>query len=179
MPDNTAPGYCESSIVKPTSPAYSAEVATKAGKWCKLRRLNPKGFTLVEIVTALVIIGVLSVIAAVRFTGTSTISVRGAADMIQADIRYAQEAAMAEHTAKSVIFSTGSSAYTFSPASGMDPLGKLPSEVTISSDTVKFTFNTLGEPSFLPEDKDFVKISAGGQYKTIRVTKYTGKVGME
>lgn len=134
-----------------------------------------KGFTLIEIVTTLVIIGVLSVIAAVRFTGTSTISVRGAADMIQTDIRYAQEVAMAEHTAKSVIFSTGSSSYTFSPASGMDPLGELPSGVTISNDFTA-TFNTLGEPT--AGGGGSVSISADGQSKTISVYNYTGKVSI-
>ena len=138
--------------------------------------INHKGFTLIEIVTTLVIIGVLSVIAAVRFTGTSTISVRGAADMIQADIRYAQEVAMAEYMAKSVIFSTGSSAYTFSPASGMDPLGELPSGVTISNDFT-VTFNTLGEPT--AGGGGSVSISADGQSKTISVTSYTGKVDID
>ena len=151
MPDNTDMWYCESSIV------------------------NHKGFTLIEIVTTLVIIGVLSVIAAVRFTGTSTISARGAADMIQADIRYAQEAAMAEHTAKSVNFSTGSSAYTFSPESSMDPLGELPSGVIISNDFT-VTFNTLGEPT--SGGGGSVGISADGQIKTVSVTDYTGRVSI-
>jgi len=134
-----------------------------------------KGFTLIEIVATLVIIGVMSVTAAVRLTGTSTISVRGAAEMIQTDIRYAQEVAMAEHTAKSVIFSNGSSAYTFSPASGMDPLGELPSGVTISNDFT-VTFNTLGEPT--SGGGGSVSISADGQIKTISVTNYTGKVSI-
>jgi MSHA pilin protein MshC len=144
--------------------------------YCKLSIVNHKGFTLIEIVTTLVIIGVLSVIAAVRFTGTSTISARGAADMIQADIRYAQEAAMAKHTAKSVNFSTGSSAYTFSPASGMDPLGELPLGITISNDFI-VTFNTLGEPT--AGGGGSVSISADGQIKTVSVANYTGKVSIE
>ena len=136
-----------------------------------------KGFTLIEVIAVLVIVGILAAIAAVRFTGTSTISVRGAAEMIQADIRYAQEAAMAEHTAKSVIFSNGSSAYTFSPASDMDPLGELPSGVTIAN-TFTVTFNSLGEPAF-PEGGQSVSVSDGTNTKTISISNYTGKVGIE
>ena len=137
---------------------------------------NPKGFTVIEIIAVLVVVGVLAAIAAVRFRGTSTISVIGAAEMIQADIRYAQEAAMAEHTAKSVIFNNGSSVYTFSPASGMDPLGELPSGVTIGNNFT-VTFNPLGEPT--AGGGGSVSVSADGQSKTISITNYTGKVGIE
>lgn len=98
--------------------------------------------------------------------------------MIQADIRYAQEVAMAEHTAKSVIFTTDSSAYTFDPESSMDPLGELPSGVTISNDFT-VTFNTLGEPTFPGGKLVSVSDDDGTNTKTITVSDYTGKVGME
>jgi len=132
-----------------------------------------KGFTLIEIVATLVIIGVLTAIATTRFIDTSTISVRGAADMIQADIRYAQETAMTGHISKSVIFSTGSPAYTFSPASGMDPLGELPSGVTIETNFT-VTFNSLGEPT--TGGGGSVSISADDHSKTISISDYTGRV---
>ena len=152
MPGNTPPWYCKSSIH------------------------NQGGFTLIEIVTALVIIGVLAVISTTRFISTSTISVRSAAEMIQADIRYAQEIAMTHHISKSVIFSSGSFTYTFNPASGMDPSGELPSEVTIVNNFT-VTFNSLGEPT--AGGGSAVSISAGGQSKIIRVFEYTGRVSVD
>jgi prepilin-type N-terminal cleavage/methylation domain-containing protein len=130
-----------------------------------------KGFTLIELVAVLIILGVLAAVAATRLTGTSTISVKGAAEMIQADIRYAQEAAMAENTAKSVIFSPGASSYT------VDSENKgLPSGVTIGNN-LTVTFNSLGEPT--AGGGGSVSISADGQSKTISVSNYTGKVSID
>lgn len=127
-----------------------------------------RGFTLIEIIAALVIVGVLVAAATVRFTGTSTISVRGAAEMIRADIRYAQELAMAEHATKSVIFSSGAGSYTVDSEAL-----ELPSGVT-TSNTCTFTFNSLGEPT--AGGGGSVSISGDSQSKTISVSGYTGKV---
>jgi prepilin-type N-terminal cleavage/methylation domain-containing protein len=133
--------------------------------------VNHEGFTLIELVTILVVLGILAAVAATRLTGTSTISVKGAAEMIQADIRYAQEAAMAENTAKSVIFSPGASSYT------VDSENKeLPSGVSIGNNFTA-TFNSLGEPT--AGGGGSVSISADGQSKTISVSNYTGKVSID
>jgi prepilin-type N-terminal cleavage/methylation domain-containing protein len=139
---------------------------------CRARAgVNHEGFTLIELVTILVVLGILAAVAATRLTGTSTISVKGAAEMIQADIRYAQEAAMAENTAKSVIFSPGASSYT------VDSENKeLPSGVTIGNNFTA-TFNSLGEPT--AGGGGSVSISADGQSKTISVSNYTGKVSID
>jgi len=137
----------------------------------QLSIVNHEGFTLIEVVTILVVLGILAAVAATRFTGTSTISVRGAAEMIQADIRYAQEAAMAEHTAKSVIFSTGASSYT------VDSENKeLPSGVTIGNNFT-VTFNSLGEPT--AGGGQSVSVSDGTNTQTITVVNYTGKVSID
>lgn len=127
-----------------------------------------KGFTLIEVVIAMVILGILVAVAAVKSTGVSSASARGAAEMIQGDIRYAQEAAMAEHAAQSVIFASGSSSYTIGPETQ-----ELPSGVTISNDFT-VTFDSLGEPT----EGGAVSISADGQTKTITVSDYTGKVSI-
>ena len=129
------------------------------------------GFTIIELIMVIIIIAVIAVTAVPKFTSRSVVSVGGAADMIQADIRYTQELAMAEHTAKSVTFASGAGSYTVDLETR-----ELPSRVTIGNNFT-VTFNSLGEPT--AGGGGFVTISAGGETGTIKVTKYTGKVSIE
>jgi hypothetical protein len=57
----------------------------------------------------------------------------------------------------------------------LDPTGRLPSGVTIQTDFT-ITFNSLGEPIAGVPAPGFVRISGGGQTRTITVVNYTGKV---
>ncbi len=142
-----------------------------------LEPLNPSGMTLIEVIAAIIIIGILAAVALPRFdfTTSSRASVDGAANMIASDIRYAQEWAMANRVSKTVTFTNGSSVYTFNPAStGMDPSGQL-SGATIGT-TVTFTFNSLGEPT--SGGGSSVTVSGGGLTRTITVLNYTGKVNI-
>jgi prepilin-type N-terminal cleavage/methylation domain-containing protein len=135
-----------------------------------------KGMTLVEVITVLAILAILAAVVIPKLgspTVSSTASVDGAAYMIASDIRYAQEFAMANRISKSVNFTSGSSIYSFSPSSGMDPSGQLPSGVTISSNYT-ITFNSLGEPT--TGGGGSVTVIGGGQTRTISVVNHTGKV---
>jgi prepilin-type N-terminal cleavage/methylation domain-containing protein len=133
--------------------------------------------TLIEVIMVMVIIGILAatVIPRFDFAISSRTSVDGGAYMIASDIRYAQEFAMANRVSKSVIFTSGSSVYTFNPTGNLDPSGQLPSGVTISNNFT-ITFNSLGEPT--TGGGGFVTVSGGGQTKTISVVNYTGKVNI-
>jgi prepilin-type N-terminal cleavage/methylation domain-containing protein len=142
--------------------------------------LNPSGFTLIEVIAVMIIVGILAatLLPRIDFGATSSrASADGAAYMIASDIRYTQEWAMANRVSKSIQFSAAAPAnkYTFAPVSaGMDPSGQL-SGATIGA-TVTFTFNSLGEPTTTAGWT--VTVSAGGVSKTITVVNYTGKVSI-
>jgi type II secretory pathway pseudopilin PulG len=134
--------------------------------------------TMIEVIAVMLVIGILAAVVIPKLglpTATSTASVGGAAYMVASDIRYAQEFAMANRVSKSVNFTFGSSIYTFSPSSGLDPSGQLPSGITINSNYT-ITFNSLGEPT--TGGGGSVTVTGGGQSRTISVVNYTGKVNI-
>ena len=133
-----------------------------------------KGFTLIEIVAVLVIIGVLGVTAVVKFSSTSTISVRAAAEMIQSDIRYTQAEAMNTNSNRSIDFIAGDGSYTVVLA-GVPEDRELPSGVTISVGRM-FTFNSLGEPT--DGGGEAVSVSDGPNTYIITVADFTGNVSI-
>jgi len=129
-------------------------------------------------ITVLAILAILAAVVIPKLslpTTTSRASVDGAAYMIASDIRYVQEFAMANGVSKSVIFTSGSSIYSFSPSNGLDPSGRLPSGVTLSNNYT-ITFNSLGEPTM--GGGGSVTVTGGGQSRTISVVNYTGKVNI-
>lgn len=135
------------------------------------------GMTLIEIIMVMVIIGILSVFLIPKFNlnYSSEAALNGAAYLIASDVRYVQEFAMANRVSKSVLFTSGSSFYTFNPTNNLDPSGQLPSGITISNNFT-VTFNSLGEPT--TGGGGSVAISGGGQAKTVIVVNYTGKVNI-
>jgi len=139
------------------------------------------GMTLMEVILVAAIIAILSavVIPRVSFTTSPSAAVNGAAYMIASDLRYAQECAMANRVSKSVVFTSGQSAYTFPatvpPTGILDPSGQLPSGVTIGNNFT-VTFNSLGEP--IAGGAGSVTVSGSGQTKTISIVNYTGKVNI-
>jgi prepilin-type N-terminal cleavage/methylation domain-containing protein len=166
--------------IKTPNSLPSPERFAQAGE---LRTLNSEGFTLIEVILAMILVGILAafLMPKINFTLPGTTSVYGAAYMVASDIRYAQECAMANRISKTVAFTSGQNFYTF-PAtvpstSQLDPSGRLPSGVTIGT-TITITFNSLGEPTSIPVGTGSVTISISGVGgpRTITVLNYTGKV---
>lgn len=140
-------------------------------------RVSPRGFTLIEVILAVVIVGILAVLAVPRVDVAALFrpSADGAANMVASDIRYAQDFAMANRLSKSIVFVTGSSSYTFNPSHPLDPPGQLPSGAILQT-TLTVTFNSLGEP--IMGGGGSVNLSAGGQTRTVTINAYTGKVSI-
>ena len=146
-----------------------------------IRIPHSKGMTLVEVITVLAILAILAAVVIPKLdlpTISSGASVGGAAYMVASDIRYAQEFAMSYRLLKSVVFTSGSSTYTFisdppSPSDNLDPSGQLPPGIT-ARDTYTITFNSLGEP--IVGGGGFVRVWDEVETKQINVLNYTGKV---
>ena len=128
---------------------------------------DSRGFTLVEIIMVVVLMGILAVSVVPKFVDTSAFSLAGGAAMAVADIRYTQELAMGTHSSKTIVFTTSNNFYTVNSQTV-----NLPSKVTISSGAT-FTFNSLGEPT---SGGGSVTLSAGAETETITVESYTGRV---
>ena len=61
------------------------------------QRPETTGFTLIELVVIMVIIGILAAVVAPRFFNNNVFQSRGFADQVQATLRYAQKEAIAQH----------------------------------------------------------------------------------
>ncbi len=138
---------------------------------------GPSGFSLIELVMVIVLIGIVMAVAVPKLRKTSDFSLEGSASMIVADIRHAQELAMATHDDKNVVFTLNGASYTVETGSdGVFRTVDLPSGVTITSADVTFTFNPLGEPTV--GGGSSVTISADSNSKTVTVTNYTGRTSI-
>ncbi|OGS99706.1 MAG: hypothetical protein A3F73_08910 [Gallionellales bacterium RIFCSPLOWO2_12_FULL_59_22] len=117
----------------------------------------------------MVIVGILAAVAAPRFFDKSMFQSRGFADQVQATLRYAQKAAIAQHRVVCVAFDTGSVSVTLTidsdaapdGACNVAPAGNLHSPAGDASYVItapdgiafgtpsptNFSFDALGRPS--------------------------------
>lgn len=77
---------------------------------------DQRGFTLVELVTVMIVVGIMAVIAAPRFFDANLFKSRGFADQVQATLRYAQKEAIAQHRNVCVAITTSNISLTVANA---------------------------------------------------------------
>ncbi len=128
----------------------------------KASRCASAGFTLIELIMVIVLLGVLSVFVAPRFVGPSLFDARGFHDQTLAYLRYAQKAAIAQRRTVCVAFTSQSLTLTVAASAGVGtcaaagtlvgPRGETPvvlrasTGVAYSSTPVGFHFDGLGQP---------------------------------
>jgi prepilin-type N-terminal cleavage/methylation domain-containing protein len=146
------------------------------------------GFTMIEVVAVLVIIGIVSAVAAVRMSGTSSYDLASQVEVVKGHLRYAQTRAMNSNLVVwGINFNSTTTYYLFQGVGSTTPV-LLPGEdsATISLTAkksaltitpVRITFNEFGSPCAAsgtppaPLTADATVTTNGG---TITVTKNTG-----
>jgi len=135
---------------------------------------NNKGFTLIEMISVILVLGIISAVAVPMFDN-STINTTLVANTVQTDIQYTQELAMTRNQDIEISFGAGATSYSLP----IDPSGvwsadtrALPQGVTIQ-DAVNVSFNKHGEIS---SGGAVVTLNANGTTMTVTVQGYTGRV---
>jgi len=138
--------------------------------------IHSRGFTLVELVVVILILGILAINVGSRFFTGSAFSDRKVADELIEAIRYAQHLAMSRGGSESFQLVTTSTSYSVQDSGGTavsNPNRSSAYTVTIPSDTSlaakTISFNGLGQPT---PDEDTI-ISVGSSF-TITIEQETG-----
>jgi MSHA pilin protein MshC len=127
--------------------------ACRAASRVPLPTQRVRGFTLIELVVVLVVVGILAVFVAPRFNSIAVFNTRGFADQVGAALRFAQKAAIARRgyacvttAPSSLTLSAGSTTTCGTPLAIPGTSGSVlnaPAGVTLSSTT--FYFTALGK----------------------------------
>jgi len=140
---------------------------------------QPSGFTLIEVIAVLMIIGIISAVVISRAGSTAAYSLVSETETLKGHLRYAQFRAMSDKVSWGIDFSGDSDSYTLlrneaeAPSNfpnDNSPTHDLQGGVSVSGATVTFS-PCWGSPG----DADIsVTLSADGSSETITITQNTG-----
>lgn len=131
--------------------------------------MKAKGFTIIELIVVMAVIGILAAMVIPRMMATGAINARESAELVAADIRKTQDLAMADISSHTITFTSGNNSYVIDQGTANAQTVTLPTGVTINT-TSTITFSTLGEPDA------GATINVGGI--SISVSQKTGRVSI-
>ncbi|MHB1156691.1 MAG: GspH/FimT family pseudopilin [Phycisphaerales bacterium] len=149
------------------------------------------GFTLVEILFVVLILGIVAALVVPQIGSTATFEVQGAARTVVADLLFAQNDAIANQTTRKVVFDTVNNRYRVTDSAGNTlsapwlggtyqvPFGagsRFPaaSLAAVSFTNTTISFDELGAPSA----GGTIDITAGTQRYRVTVTAITGRISV-
>jgi len=142
------------------------------------------GFTMIELVVTMSIIGIMAFVVLPRFDSLGGFDVRGAADQTASYLRFAQKSALAQrrHVKISGLLSTSASptitVWTGASCTGTSASLTLPGKFASPKSSVSVTgttsvcFDTLGGPAAAGS----IVFSGGGATRTVTIEAVTGFV---
>ncbi|MEN6507927.1 MAG: prepilin-type N-terminal cleavage/methylation domain-containing protein [Smithella sp.] len=154
------------------------------------KNINREGFTLLELITVILILGVMASFVAVKFLSISAANLYSETDVIKSHLRYAQTRAMNTNsvwginissTTQYSLFQNGNTSnVVILPGQEMSTV-TLPTGVNFSSSTLGVvSFDTWGKPysdaagTIPPSVSRVITLVYGGDTKSITITQNTG-----
>lgn len=131
-----------SSADKMKQPTRVIELGARTRASVVARSNGQRGFTLVELITVMVIVGILAVAVLPRFFTVSDFEDRGSADQVKSLLRFAQKTAIAQRRNISVTISTAATPNCTTTLTGATLTCQVKS--TVATKTV--IFDALGRP---------------------------------
>jgi prepilin-type N-terminal cleavage/methylation domain-containing protein len=148
-------------------------------KQTRCKTIGNKGFTMIEIVAVLLILGIIAAIAVSRMSDTTAYDLSSQMEVVKAHLRLAQSRAMASSSPWGINFASSTTYYLFQGAGSTTPVQLLgednatvslttkQSGLTIGSAPQRITFDAYGSPG----TTNVTVTTNGGN---ITVTKNTG-----
>lgn len=143
-----------------------------------------RGFTLIELVVIMSIVGILAVAALPRLYNRVTFDARGFYDSVLSINRYAQKLAIAQH--RNVMVNVNAGAGTISacfnpgcapipnPATQSAYSVTAPTGVTLTTTAASFTFDAAGRP--VPDSAVTIGVIGDGVTRNVTIERETGYV---
>lgn len=149
--------------------------------------LRIAGFTLIELVMVMILVGILAFTALPRFANKGTFDARGFFDQSIQMLRYAQKVAIAQRRDVFVNITASTICLTYvadascssvvnvvlNPADQQSFSKTAPNGVSFAA-AVSFSFNALGRPN--PNAAYLINVNGDGMTRTITVERETGYV---
>lgn len=135
---------------------------------------NHKGFTLIEMISVILVLGVISAVAIPAFD-RGGVSATLSANTVQTDIQYIQELAMTRNKTISITFNASTDNYVIT----LDPGGVYPAETrdlpqgTTIQTGGTVTFNKYGERASGSDTS--IVLESGGSTATVTIDQFTGR----